>query len=240
MTRAERSTVVCPICQKEWRVGDVMHGELVRGPVGELIRKRHPGWSPQDIVCLSCLNRMRAEYVEDVLEAEKGELSTLEAEVIKSLKDQELLSENINIEFDRQLTLGERSADKVAAFGGSWTFITIFAGVLLVWILVNATALLRRPFDPYPFILLNLVLSCLAAIQAPIIMMSQNRQEAKDRLRAEHDYRVNLKAELEIRHLTWKVDQLLNHQWQRLLEIQQIQTELMEELVRKPRRSPAG
>lgn len=240
MTRTERSTVVCPICQRERRMGDVMHGELVRGPVGELIRKRHPEWSPQDVVCLSCLNHLRAEYVEDVLEAEKGELSALEAEVVKSLKDQELLSENVNIEFDRQLTLGERIADRVAEFGGSWTFITIFAGVLLVWIVVNATALLRQPFDPYPFILLNLVLSCLAAIQAPVIMMSQNRQEAKDRLRAEHDYRVNLKAELEIRHLTWKVDQLLNHQWQRLLEIQQIQTELIEELVRKPRRGPAG
>ncbi len=191
-------------------------------------------------MCLSCLNRLRAEYVEDVLKAEKGELSALEAEVVKSLKDQELLSENINIEFDRQLTLGKRIADKVAEFGGSWSFLTLFAGVLLVWILVNATALHRQPFDPYPFILLNLLLSCLAAIQAPIIMMSQNRQEAKDRLRAEHDYRVDLKAELEIRHLTWKVDQLLSHQWQRLLEIQQIQTELIEELVRKPRPGPAG
>jgi uncharacterized membrane protein len=97
-------------------------------------------------------------------------------------------------------------------------------------------ALLRQPFDPYPYILLNLVLSCLAAIQAPIIMMSQNRQEARDRLRAEHDYQVNLKAELEIRHLHWKMDQLLRHQWQRLLDIQQIQLDLMEELVHKPRR----
>ncbi len=100
--------------------------------------------------------------------------------------------------------------------------------------------MLRQPFDPYPYILLNLVLSCLAAIQAPVIMMSQNRQEAKDRMRAEHDYQVNLKAELEIRHLTWKMDQLLNHQWQRLLEIQKIQTDLMEELLRKPSAGPGG
>ena len=101
---------------------------------------------------------------------------------------------------------------------------------MLAWVGVNSAVLFWRPFDPYPFILLNLVLSCLAAIQAPIIMMSQNRQEARDRMRAEHDYQVNLKAELEIRHLHRKVDQLLTHQWQRLLEIQRIQMELMEDL----------
>ncbi|MEJ2066841.1 MAG: DUF1003 domain-containing protein, partial [Deltaproteobacteria bacterium] len=93
--------------------------------------------------------------------------------------------------------------------------------------------LILKPFDPYPFILLNLVLSCLAAIQAPIIMMSQNRQEDKDRLQSQHDYLVNLKAELEIRHLHDKVDHLINNQWQRLLEIQEIQTELMEGLALK-------
>src|SRR5205823_2265166 len=103
--------------------------------------------------------------------------------------------------------------------------------MLVVWIVINSLAVLMRPFDPFPYILLNLILSCLAAIQAPIIMMSQNRLEARDRLRAEHDYRVNLKAELEIRHLHWKMDQLLTHQWRRLLEIQQIQTDLMEELL---------
>jgi uncharacterized membrane protein len=231
-----RGTTLCRICQKPRPATDVIHGELIHGPVMELIKKRHPDWSPQDVVCLSCLNRIRAEYVEDVLQSEKGELSTLEEEVIKSLRDQEILSQNLNVEFDSQLTVGQRVADKVAEFGGSWGFILTFGGMLVLWIAVNSIALLRQPFDPYPYILLNLVLSCLAAIQAPVIMMSQNRQEAKDRLRAEHDYQVNLKAELEIRHLTWKMDQLLNHQWQRLLEIQKIQTELMEELLRKPSR----
>ncbi|HSA81745.1 MAG TPA: DUF1003 domain-containing protein, partial [Geminicoccaceae bacterium] len=120
--------------------------------------------------------------------------------------------------------------DAIAAFGGSWTFILLFGAVILVWVLINAVALLARPFDPYPFILLNLVLSCLAAVQAPIIMMSQNRQEARDRLRSENDYRVNLKAELEIRHLHEKLDHLLQHQWERLMEIQQIQIELMNEI----------
>ncbi len=231
-----RSSPHCPICQKPRPAANLIHGELIHGPVMELIKKRHPDWTPQDVVCMSCLNRFRGEYVEDVLQSEKGELSALENEVIKSLRDQEILSQNLNIEFDRQLTFGQRLADQVAEFGGSWSFILCFGAVLLVWIAVNSIAVLRQPFDPYPYILLNLVLSCLAAMQAPIIMMSQNRQEAKDRMRAEHDYQVNLKAELEIRHLTWKMDQLLNHQWQRLLKIQKIQTELMEELLRKPPR----
>lgn len=162
-----------------------------------------------------------------------GELSTLELDVMKSMKDQGLLAKNVNVEFDRKLTLGERLADKVAEFGGSWRFIITFFIVMVMWIIMNSVLLLRKPFDPYPFILLNLVLSCLAAIQAPIIMMSQNRQEAKDRLRSEQDYRVNLKAELEIRYLHEKIDHLLAQQWQRLVEIQQIQMDLMEELVRK-------
>ena len=118
----------------------------------------------------------------------------------------------------------------MASFGGSWAFIIIFGSVLLAWIVVNSVVLMRRPFDPYPYILLNLILSCLAAIQAPIIMMSQNRQEARDRLRAEHDYEVNLKAEIEIRQLHVKLDQLINHSWHRLLDIQQVQIDLMEEL----------
>jgi uncharacterized membrane protein len=118
----------------------------------------------------------------------------------------------------------------VARFGGSWAFIISFGIFLLLWMAVNSFFLLRKPFDPYPFILLNLILSSIAALQAPIIMMSQNRQEAKDRLRAEHDYQVNLKAELEIRLLSERIDTLISHQWQRLLEIQQIQVELMQEL----------
>jgi uncharacterized membrane protein len=149
------------------------------------------------------------------------------------MKEEELLSENINIEFDQQLTFGQRLADRLADFAGSWIFIGLFASVLLVWIALNSLLLLFKPFDPYPFILLNLVLSCLAAIQAPVIMMSQNRQETRDRLQAEQDYQVNLKAELEIHHLHEKIDHLLINQGQRLLEIQKIQVELMEELSRK-------
>jgi uncharacterized membrane protein len=232
MTKRPTETIVCDICKKPKKVSDILSGELVHGPIVELIRKAYPDWSAASHVCFADLNRFRAEYVEDMLEAEKGALTALETEVVKSLREQELLAENVNVAFDQQLTVGERLADKVAEFGGSWRFVVSFTVIVLVWLVLNSLTLLRRPFDPYPFILLNLVLSCLAAIQAPVILMSQNRQESKDRLRSEYDYRVNLKAELEIRLLHTKIDQLLTHQWQRLLEIQRVQTELLDELVR--------
>jgi uncharacterized membrane protein len=168
-----------------------------------------------------------------MLESERGELTSLEQEVVRSLHEHELLSENVDEQFERHWSLGERLADRIAAFGGSWIFLICFGVFMLLWITANSVILVARPLDPYPFILLNLVLSCLAAIQAPIIMMSQNRQEAKDRLRSQHDYQVNLKAELEIRHLHEKVDHLLSHQWERLVEIQEIQLDLLSELGRK-------
>ncbi|PKK84011.1 MAG: hypothetical protein CVT49_06185 [candidate division Zixibacteria bacterium HGW-Zixibacteria-1] len=226
-TKKQPEKLICPICSLDKPKAEVRSAYLVHGPVGELIRKQHPDWDQSHVICNSCLNSFRAEYVEDILEGQRGDLSTIENTVIDSLKEQEVLSKDVNEEFNKELTLGRKWADKVASFGGSWNFISIFAAVLFIWILINSIVLLARPFDPYPFILLNLVLSCLAAIQAPVIMMSQNRQEAKDRLRAEHDYQVNLKAEIEIRH------QLINHFWQRLLEIQQIQTDLMRDLTDK-------
>lgn len=223
----------CDICGADFPPTNVVPADLVRLPVADLVRAQHPNWSAHSHICFADLNRFRSDYVQKSLEQERGELSALEEQVVESLREHELLAENVNDEFQKQATLGERVADKVASFGGSWTFIILFALVLLLWIGINSVALLSKPFDPYPYILLNLVLSCLAAIQAPVIMMSQNRQEAKDRLRAEHDYRVNLKAELEIRHLHSKLDLLLTHQWQRLLEIQQLQTDLLEEIANR-------
>jgi uncharacterized membrane protein len=132
-------------------------------------------------------------------------------------------------ELQAGLTAGQWLADRVAAFGGSWRFLTAFAFVLVLWIAVNSIAVIIHPFDPYPFIFLNLILSCLAVVQAPVIMMSQIRQEARDRLHAMRDYQVNRKAELEIRHLHQKLDHVLSHQWERLLAIQEIQMEMMNE-----------
>jgi len=240
MSRKQGATVVCQICRKSFSADDAIPGRMVRSSVEELIRREHPEWAEDGYICATDLNRFRSLYVQDVLEREKGELTDLEDQVVQSLREHELLTQNLNREFDKGLTLGERVADGVADFGGSWRFIILFGAVLLIWIAVNTLVLVARPFDPYPFILLNLVLSCLAAIQAPVIMMSQNRQEAKDRMRAEHDYRVNLKAELEIRHLNAKVDLLLTHQWHQLLEIQEVQTELIQQIVDGREKRPSG
>jgi uncharacterized membrane protein len=240
MARKQPETVTCQICGKQKKMSEVMPAELVREPLVEIIRRTHPDWSSSGFICLSDLDQVRTDYVKNVLETEKGELSTLEEDVLKSLKEQELLSENINVEFDQKLTFGQRLSDKLADSAGSWGFIIAFGVVILLWIIINTVLLVFRHFDPYPFILLNLVLSCLAALQAPVILMSQSRQESRDRLRAEYDYRVNLKAELEIRNLHEKVDHLLRHQWQRLLEIQEIQTELMGELAGKVPRKRRG
>jgi uncharacterized membrane protein len=228
---------VCQICGKPKSRAELVPAALVRTPVAERIRSAYPSWSPDAFICHDDLNRFRGEYVQVLMEEEKGELSSLERSVIESLARQETLAENVEAQFQKKLSFGERLADRIADFGGSWTFISLFGAFILIWIAINTALLIVRPFDPYPFILLNLMLSCLAAVQAPIIMMSQNRQEARDRLRSENDYRVNLKAELEIRHLHEKLDHLLQHQWERLIEIQQIQIELMNELTanRRPK-----
>lgn len=177
--------------------------------------------------------REKAMEIQKLLEQEKRTLSEMDMEVLAKNRSQQVLSKNINNEFDKNLTMGQKIADKIADFGGSWTFILLFIAILLSWIIMNSISLLKHSFDPYPFILLNLVLSCLAALQAPIIMMSQNRQAEKDRMQADHDYKVNLQAELEIRQLNWKIDRLMMNHWSTLLEIEQRQTELLEQILNK-------
>jgi uncharacterized membrane protein len=203
----------------------------------EFIRSREPRHEAETIAEEE-LNRFRMEYVAHVLREEVGEITELERQVIESMRERELLSENIDAEFERRLSAGEWCADKLAQFGGSWKFIILFAGVLIGWIGVNAFVLANRGFDPYPFILLNLVLSSVAALQAPVIMMSQNRVEERDRIRAEHDYKINLKAELEIRHLHEKMDHLLKNVVTRLFETQQIQLDLLRQLTDRPAKPP--
>jgi uncharacterized membrane protein len=233
---------VCQICGKPHSRSELIPAALVRSPLVEHIRRAFPSWSSDGFICHDDLNRFRGEYVRFLLEDERGELSSLERSVIESLARHDILAENVDAQFQKKLSLGERLADQIADFGGSWTFIALFAGFILIWIAINTVVLVVRPFDPYPFILLNLMLSCLAAVQAPIIMMSQNRQEARDRLRSQNDYRLNLKAELEIRQLHDKLDHLLQHQWERLVEIQQIQIDLMNELTadRRQGHPPSG
>lgn len=229
----EQGTILCEICGKHMNRYEVIPAQSVPEPIAGLIRKEFPAWSSGGYICQADLNRFKARYVGEVLKKEKGELASLEEDVSQTMKDHETHPKNIDIEFDRQLSFGERLSDRIADFAGSWTFIIIFSVVMFVWIVVNTFIMVTRPFDPYPYILLNLVLSALAAIQAPVIIMSQNRQESRDRVHAEHDYWVNLHTEMEIHQLHKKIDHLLFKQGQKLLEIQKIQIELMEDLVRK-------
>lgn len=230
MNRDTQAVFKCPKCGKAKKLNEGLPLELVHPPVRDLIQSTYPDIKSTDYVCRACISEFGADYAQASLMAEKGELTELENEVLKSLRDHELFAHNPDDEIDTTETAGEKIADGVASFGGSWKFIIIFAVVLTVWITINSVALMSKPFDPYPYILLNLILSCLAALQAPVIMMSQNRQEAKDRRRSEHDYQINLKAEIEIRHISLKIDHLLHHQWARLQEIQQIQLDLVREL----------
>jgi len=230
MPRNPKEKVTCQVCKQPKRYNEVLHAEIVRESIKELIRKEHPDWSEHGFICFPDLNAFRARHIREILSKDVSEVTSLEHQVAKSIEQQELLSRNLNEEFDTKTSFGDRLSDRIAEFGGSWRFIILFATVMVCWIGLNTAALLTKPFDPFPYILLNLVLSCLAAIQAPVIMMSQNRQEAKDRLRSEHDYRVNLKAELEIRNLHEKVDHLLVHQWKRMMEIQDVQMDLLAEV----------
>lgn len=207
--------------------GDIPIG-TVRTEILNLIKKKDPKATEDGFITREELKQYRQKYIENILKKEKGELNKIDKQVIKSLVEHESIVQDI-IEEKESPTLGQRLADKVATFGGSWGFIISFGCFLGLWVAINSYFLLQKPYDPYPFILLNLILSCLAAIQAPVIMMSQNRKEQKDRLRAENDYKINLKAELEIRHLHEKMDNLIQKQWQRLLEIQRLQLDIMEE-----------
>lgn len=220
----------CAVCGKAMANHKLVPAAAVREGVAAQILLAHPHWNADSFICLADLNRYRVRYVHELLESEKGDLSSLEREVLESLGKHELIARNIEDDLEEEWTFGERMADRIASFGGSWTFLILFTFFVLGWIMMNSLVMWFRPADPYPFILLNLMLSCLAAVQAPVIMMSQNRQEAKDRLRSQHDYQVNLKAELEIRHLHEKIDHLLSHQWERLAHIQEIQLEQLAEI----------
>jgi uncharacterized membrane protein len=220
----------CQICKRDNSKTEIISSIIVRPAVSKMIAESFPEWNPKGFICRDDLQKYRKEYLQKLLIDEKGELSHLEKDVIDKLTEYESISANIEKDFVSEFTFGEKLSDHIASFGGSWKFISIFGLIIFLWISINAFILLTKPFDPYPFILLNLVLSCLAAIQAPIIMMSQNRQESRDRNRAEQDYKINLKAELELRQLHQKVDHLLIQQWERMTEIQEIQLEMLEEL----------
>ncbi|MCK1439756.1 DUF1003 domain-containing protein [Bradyrhizobium sp. 15] len=202
----------------------------------ERIRLDHPTLASGALISCGEAAGYRRIYVEELLQAEHGELTELDRQVAESLANQDTITENIDLEYEVQRTVGERLSDHLADFGGSWGFILWFMAALVGWIGFNQVASDSVRFDPYPYILLNLILSCVAALQGPIIMMSQKRQDAKDRLRSQNDYEVNLKVELEIRHVHEKLDYLMSRQWQRLAEIQRLQLDMLQDISRGSRR----
>lgn len=225
-------TFLSDLSKTAFPLSERISARTIRGSILELIQKENPGFNENCHLSISELNDYREKYLSDMMQAQLGELSDLDKTVLNSLNEKKLLSDQLE-EQDQGDTLGQRVADRVATFGGSWTFIISFMAFLLLWIFLNAFFLLNKGFDPYPFILLNLILSCLAALQAPVIMMSQNRQEEKDRERAKKDYMINLKSEVEIRLLHDKIDHLIIHQQQELLEMQKIQLDTMKDMLLK-------
>ncbi len=221
------------ISKKEIPKGEEVKGFDIREGIYNLIKSEFSDFNRGDFITIDELNQYRRHYLTSLIIQEKGEVAMIDRNVMDAIKNNSILSENIQDEIEAELTFGQKLADRVAAFGGSWTFIVAFFTFILLWMGVNIWFLTTQPFDPFPFILLNLILSCLAAIQAPIIMMSQNRQEQKDRQRGEHDYKINLKAELEIKLLGEKIDHLLVHQNNNLLEIQEVQTDYLEDLMKE-------
>lgn len=222
-------TFISNISKKEFPENEKVAGKHLRETILSVIREEHPEFGKSSLLTLSELNIFRQKYMEKILQKELGELGGLEKTVLKKIRDNEMITEPQEEE-DR--SFGQRMADMIADFGGSWKFIGFFFTFIFGWIALNIFVLISDPFDKYPFILLNLILSCLAALQAPIIMMSQNRQEEKDRLRSKKDYMIDLKSELEIRLLHEKMDHLLLTQQEEMLEIQQIQIEMMNDILR--------
>jgi uncharacterized membrane protein len=229
---------ISDVSGKEFPILQLISGSTVRESMVEFIRRDYPGFNDTSKLSLAELNSYREKYIAEYLLKEVTLLSDLERNALATLTERSTLTDKLDKEEDEsKLSRGQRVADRVADFGGSWVFILSFMGFLVIWIIVNAFFLSQRAFDPFPFILLNLILSCLAALQAPIIMMSQNRQEEKDRERSKKDYMINLKSELEIRILHEKIDHLIMHQQQELMEIQKVQIEIMHDILNRVEQS---
>ena len=221
------------ISNKSFSFAERISGHIVQPNILGLIQSENPSFTVYSHLSISELNQYREKYLRALLERERLAISGLEGAVLASISNETTLADKIEFEDDTDNSFGQKLADKVAAFGGSWSFILLFVGFLLLWIVTNVFILVTKPFDAYPFIFLNLILSFIAALQAPVIMMSQNRQEEKDRSRAKKDYMINLKAELEIRMLHEKIDHLILHQQQDLLEIQNIQVDMLKDVLNK-------
>jgi len=226
-------TFTSDLSKKEFPISEKISGKAIRHSILHLIQKDNAQFTIDNYLSIEELDYYREKYISEYLTGQIEELTEIEKTVLSSLTEETTLSDKLDGDKNQILTFGQRIADKVATFGGSWTFIISFGVFIIIWISLNVFWLFNKGFDPYPFILLNLILSCIAAMQAPVIMMSQNRQEEKDRDRAKKDYMINLKSELEIRTLHEKIDHLVLHQQQELLEIQKVQIEMMSDILKR-------
>lgn len=229
---SNNTTFKSAISNVEFPEHDRVSGKTIRTSILNLILEDFPDFDVNDSIAVQELNVYREKYISKFLQTEISQLSKLEKDVVRSLGDDTSFVAKVEEEVDTR-NYGQIVADKVAAFGGSWTFIIAFFIFISIWIGSNVIIFTNKEFDPYPFILLNLILSCVAALQAPVIMMSQNRQKEKDRERAKKDYMINLKSELEIRMLDDKIDHLVMHQQQELIEIQKVQIEMMNDILNR-------
>lgn len=223
---------ISDISGHKFPVSERISGKSLREGVLKEIQKEHPAFNDDTYCSISELSHYRQLYIRNLLSKEVGTITELEQTVLDNINHNHLISDEAS-EIKNPATRGQRWADRIATFGGSWRFLGIFGLFLFCWMLLNIWWFHNKGFDPYPFILLNLILSCIAAVQAPVIMMSQNRQEEKDRERAKNDYMVNLKSELEVRMLHEKIDQLLITQDENLLKMQETQINQMHELIKQ-------
>lgn len=223
-------TVVCQICKKTKSIKEVVPADIVRLSMAAVIKEFHPNFDNEGFICKSDLSEFRAKYVEKLFDKESGELSDVEKQVIENIKDQDIITKNLHDQYTTELSFWDKASDTIASFGGSWRFIGYFFSFMALWMIANGILFVyNKSWDPYPYILLNLILSCIASVQAPLIIMSQRRMEERDRARAESEYQINLKSEIGVRNLNEKMDHMLFKQWEKNTEIQKIMIELLEE-----------
>ena len=237
-TMKEEATVLCQVTNKMVNENGATEGFSIREELLEIIKQKNPNFDIEGWICNDELNKIKTQRIKILLQEDAGQLSEIESRIAESIEKHDFMSKDFtNIEEeDEERTFAQRMADKVAEFGGSWKFIIFFGVFFFAWICLNVFFLQPSSFDPYPFILLNLILSCIAALQAPIIMMSQNRMEEKDRARAINDFKVGLKTEIEIRILDEKINHLVNKQIFHVYETMELQNDMLETIIKNTKK----
>ena len=233
----EEVLVLCQLSGKMVNENNATDGFSIREELIEIIKQKKADFDVEGWISNDELNKIKADRIKRLLQEDVGYLTEIEKKVAEAADKHDFMSKDFTEdEEDEKLTFGQRMADKVAEFGGSWKFIIFFTVFCFVWISMNTIMLTTGAFDKYPFILLNLILSCIAALQAPVIMMSQNRMEEKDRARAVNDFKVGLKTEIEIRMLDEKINHLVNKQIFHIHENMELQNEMLENIIKNTKK----